>query len=326
MQQYRLSTLTSDEGLVYSHIETAGDGGIWTKILRNKADLPQSTLTKCLKILESRSLVKPITSVKTPARKLYILAYLDPANEVTGGAWHSDGELDMGMISEVSRVVLMYVRSRSWGSQIPQPTYIHPPNGKNLPDSSASSYSSTFYDPAARKAHAATIASVGGATPSNKKFRPPTAPTLFSNTISASIIIPRGTSYTSYPTASAIENFIASNNILKGITLTHADLVALLDMLVYDGALERVGLDGFRTARTLTPRDLEDWTADQRREGSASAGGGTGLSQAPCGRCPVFALCEEGGPISASNCVYFEEWLRPWAKKGRVAGGAAGEK
>jgi DNA-directed RNA polymerase III, subunit C34 len=33
------------------------------------------------------------------------------------------------------------------------------------------------------------------------------------------------------------------------------------------------------------------------------------LTEAPCGRCPVFDLCEEGGPVSPSNCVYFTKWL-----------------
>ena len=34
-----------------------------------------------------------------------------------------------------------------------------------------------------------------------------------------------------------------------------------------------------------------------------------GFTESSCGRCPVFSLCKEGGPVSASNCVYFEEWL-----------------
>ena len=35
----------------------------------------------------------------------------------------------------------------------------------------------------------------------------------------------------------------------------------------------------------------------------------TVLSEAPCGRCPVFDLCEEGGPVAPSNCEYFNDWL-----------------
>jgi len=36
---------------------------------------------------------------------------------------------------------------------------------------------------------------------------------------------------------------------------------------------------------------------------------GNGLTEVPCGRCPVFELCEEGGPVSPANCVYFDQWL-----------------
>jgi DNA-directed RNA polymerase III subunit RPC6 len=34
-----------------------------------------------------------------------------------------------------------------------------------------------------------------------------------------------------------------------------------------------------------------------------------GFVEVPCGRCPVFELCEEGGPVNPSNCEYFQRWL-----------------
>lgn len=40
------------------------------------------------------------------------------------------------------------------------------------------------------------------------------------------------------------------------------------------------------------------------------SGPGNGLSEVPCGRCPVFNLCEVGGPVNAEECVYLDEWLR----------------
>jgi len=40
-----------------------------------------------------------------------------------------------------------------------------------------------------------------------------------------------------------------------------------------------------------------------------SGNGGGVLSEVPCGRCPVFDLCEEGGPVGPSSCVYFTDWL-----------------
>ncbi|KAF3850402.1 hypothetical protein F7725_012174 [Dissostichus mawsoni] len=35
----------------------------------------------------------------------------------------------------------------------------------------------------------------------------------------------------------------------------------------------------------------------------------TGMVRTPCGLCPVFDDCQEGGEISPSNCIYMTEWL-----------------
>lgn len=35
-----------------------------------------------------------------------------------------------------------------------------------------------------------------------------------------------------------------------------------------------------------------------------------GWSQAPCGSCPVFDFCKEGGPVGPSGCDYYGEWLK----------------
>jgi DNA-directed RNA polymerase III subunit RPC6 len=36
---------------------------------------------------------------------------------------------------------------------------------------------------------------------------------------------------------------------------------------------------------------------------------GLGWSQAPCGRCPVFEFCMDGGPVSPAGCKYFDGWF-----------------
>lgn len=35
-----------------------------------------------------------------------------------------------------------------------------------------------------------------------------------------------------------------------------------------------------------------------------------GWSEAPCGSCPVFDFCKEGGPVGPSGCEYYGEWLK----------------
>jgi len=34
-------------------------------------------------------------------------------------------------------------------------------------------------------------------------------------------------------------------------------------------------------------------------------------AQAPCVKCPQAAFCKEGGPVNASVCEYFQEWMDP---------------
>ena len=34
-------------------------------------------------------------------------------------------------------------------------------------------------------------------------------------------------------------------------------------------------------------------------------------AQAPCVKCPQAEFCKEGGPVNASLCEYFPEWMDP---------------
>ncbi|KAI0705529.1 RNA polymerase Rpc34 subunit-domain-containing protein [Earliella scabrosa] len=39
------------------------------------------------------------------------------------------------------------------------------------------------------------------------------------------------------------------------------------------------------------------------------AGGGGGLAQTPCVRCPTFDFCKDGGPVNPKECTYYTTWL-----------------
>lgn len=45
-----------------------------------------------------------------------------------------------------------------------------------------------------------------------------------------------------------------------------------------------------------------------------------GQTEVPCGKCPVFDFCAEGGPVNAEECEYWEGWL-----DGGKGGGWVGE-
>ncbi len=71
---------------------------------------PQHTLTKTLKILEQRSLVKSVRSVVSKSKKLYMLYDVMPAKEITGGPWYSDQEFDHEFVAELGNFVVQIVR------------------------------------------------------------------------------------------------------------------------------------------------------------------------------------------------------------------------
>lgn len=60
---------------------------MWTKDMKMRSNLAQAQITKILKNLEARRLVKGVKNVNNPSRKLFMLYELEPSRELTGGAW-----------------------------------------------------------------------------------------------------------------------------------------------------------------------------------------------------------------------------------------------
>jgi DNA-directed RNA polymerase III subunit RPC6 len=115
-----------------------------------------------------------------------------------------------------------------------------------------------------------------------------------------------------YPTVSAIHHFITEAGFLKDSSaLAESDLQNLLDVLVFDERIERIG-NGYRTCKGVfgATEAMKNIMQGRQVGDAVEEVEGNGLSQAPCGRCPVFNLCEDGGPVNAKNCEYFQTWLR----------------
>jgi DNA-directed RNA polymerase III subunit RPC6 len=115
--------------------------------------------------------------------------------------------------------------------------------------------------------------------------------------------------FRSYLTLSEITERIAQNNVTKGQPLKEADMQQLIDILIFENRIEEVKVGrrgGYRVARVAKsdPQANITLSADDFWEPPNN-----GLTTAPCGRCPVFDLCEEGGPVWAGGCEYFDQWL-----------------
>ncbi|KAJ1667815.1 34-kDa subunit of RNA polymerase III (C) [Coemansia sp. RSA 1813] len=119
----RMSELTSDERLVYKHIENSAGEGIWVRTLKQKTNLLQGVITRCLKVLEQRALIKSVKSVKHPTRKLYMLINVDPSSDVTGGPWYTDQEMDTDFIDQLARQCYQFIYAHSFPRHNPKAVY-----------------------------------------------------------------------------------------------------------------------------------------------------------------------------------------------------------
>eukprot|EP01035_Chromulina_nebulosa_P021444 gene21444-27777_t len=103
--------LGPEQMLVYQEIEKSGNRGIWTRDIKLKTNIQQQILTKTLKILEQRNLIKSVRSVISKSKKLYMLYNLEPAKEISGGPWYTDQEFDHEFLELLSLEILSYVSS-----------------------------------------------------------------------------------------------------------------------------------------------------------------------------------------------------------------------
>jgi DNA-directed RNA polymerase III subunit RPC6 len=86
-----------------------------------------------------------------------------------------------------------------------------------------------------------------------------------------------------------VTEHIARRGVSK-VPLEEADVRMILDTLVFDGRAESVDDARYRPAVQEVPAS-------------------TAVTTVPCGTCPVFSECKDGGPISPQSCVYWKAWL-----------------
>ncbi|KAF2006280.1 RNA polymerase Rpc34 [Amniculicola lignicola CBS 123094] len=215
----KLRRLTPDERLLYHHIEQVGSEGVWSKALRNRTNVTQQVMNKCLKNLESKELVQSVMSVKFPNRKMYLLKHLIPSEDIAGGPWQSDGEFDAPLIEIVTSLIHQYVEKE---------TSVHVPGDWN---------DWVAHDRAAAIAKKRTQVQVSDIedTPL-PSYRPPR---------SRSHFVPRADPR--YPTIQSIRKFIVDSNIIRERKVRDEDIEQLLDVMVLEGRLEKMKGKSYRT-------------------------------------------------------------------------------
>ncbi|XP_053880095.1 DNA-directed RNA polymerase III subunit RPC6 isoform X2 [Malaclemys terrapin pileata] len=87
------------------------------------------------------------------------------------------------------------------------------------------------------------------------------------------------------------------------VELSMEDIETILNTLIYDGKVEMTII----AAKEGTVGSVDGHMKLYRAVNPIIQP--TGLIRTPCGLCPVFDDCHEGGEISPSNCIYMAEWL-----------------
>jgi len=293
-----ITLLSAEEKMIYSHVEDAHQKGIWLKDLKKRTNIAPATVQKTMGKLEGQRLVKSVKNVRAPAQKTYMLFHLVPSDDVTGGSFFDGGDLDESLIEELSNLIIFHVRMQSWADTKPR---------RIRREASPITIAEDGEEGKGKKRKRGTAGDIEDSAPSSHKRRSGYDE---SETIDIITQLAYPAYSRTYPSAEAIHNFITTTDAIrasKAAQLTVAEIQGVIDLLVWDDKLEKVQ-EGYRTVRGVSfkPPGYSDYDGDGGERGEAD---GNGLTQAPCGRCPVFDLCGDGGPVNAGSCVYWAKWL-----------------
>lgn len=112
----RLRGLSNTERAVYDQVRRASDSGLWVRHIRARLHITLPEVTKALKELERRDLIKSVHSIKYKTRKLYMLKELQPSREVTGGPFYGDDGFDFAFVDGVRKLIKRRLDAFPWST------------------------------------------------------------------------------------------------------------------------------------------------------------------------------------------------------------------
>ncbi|KAI5865677.1 RNA polymerase Rpc34 [Durotheca rogersii] len=283
---------TEDQILAYEIIDSAGPEGAWQQDIKKRLNIQDNALRKALKELETKRLVRQFTNVENASKKMWIKFSLQPSARATGGPWYTDQYLDEAFIDALQSVVLGIVKEKgsykSTGERHARGVSpVLPKKGVIKGGLSEAAIKS--------KKRSADAISKDDALVSTSKIR-------------KAVRLPLPAGYTGYPTVQEIAASIDQLQVAKGQPLEASHVQELIDILVWENRIEEVKMGdrvGYRAVR-ISKHNPEDTQLDSEDFWDPQT---NGLTTVPCGKCPVFELCEEGGPVWAGGCEYFNQWL-----------------
>ncbi len=274
--------------MVYSLIDDAGGDGIWSQTLQKRLNMHDSVLKNALKQLQTKGLIAPFKNVEHPNKKMYIKASIRPSDRATGGPWYTDHNFDDAFIEELQRVVFDFIKGQSsYKSKTPSGGRTQVPKKGVLQGG----------------------IDKGKKRDAHEMAKPAPRATKQTAARRESALLPLAAGYMHYPSVRDIARLLSSSGITNNTILSEEDVRKLVDVLVWDNLIEPVrvaGKVGYRAAK-IAKQSTEPWAGREDLSGPEMYI--SPYTEAPCGRCPVFDLCEDGGPVGPSNCEYFKTWL-----------------
>ena len=263
-----------------------------------------------LKHLINGQLIKQCKSVKFPSRVMYILYHLQPSEDVTGGAFFTDGLLDAALVNSISFVLEMKVSQLTWHQETVTNSAPRTSKGKEKA-SMTKAEAEAIRDAALQDPLESLPNAKRQKTSESHRSRSSNSPEITRSRMSKTRYVPYPAGYTGYPNLTDLTNYINGTGVVNNTFLPASAVNQVLNVLVYDDKLIKVRRkdpESNEEATTLyktrhTPDVVNATYSGQVKDE------GSDLTKIPCGRCPVFDLCEEGGPVSASNCEYWAAWI-----------------
>uniref|UniRef100_V5EPR6 RNA polymerase III subunit C6 n=1 Tax=Kalmanozyma brasiliensis (strain GHG001) TaxID=1365824 RepID=V5EPR6_KALBG len=301
-----MGKLDENETMVYSHIKDARNDGIWTKQLKNRTNLHQTIINRCLKSLEQKQLVKAVKSVKYPTRKIYMLFGLTPSIELSGGPWYTDNELDTGFINELSMAILNFIRSKSFPKNGQSRALFPTSHTSQLPSAKAiHSYlrNAELTETQLEVEHVVSLLDILVYDEQIEKI-----PVLSLNGGGGGI----------NEFDEEDQNYSDSERSTDG-SGSDSESASGSDS---ESSAQETGSDKGHGKKKIKKErkvdDDEDDDSDDENAGPVKSGKRKSGSKAirphsvkvrwtetPCGHCPVFDFCDDTGPVNAETCEYF---------------------
>lgn len=95
------------ESMILGLLGQSGSTGTWLRDIKVKTNIPHNLILKILRSLEASQKIKTVKSVRNN-RKMYMLYDISPAEEITGGVWFSNGDVDLVFVNKLMDLIHQY--------------------------------------------------------------------------------------------------------------------------------------------------------------------------------------------------------------------------